>query len=124
MSIHYHKDKLHPDSILIRDFEGKVTVDEIIKSWEYLLEKKLISNNLKGVINNLLECELQMNPESFEILMSYLKKHEILKTIKLAVVCDCPENIVFPVLGENLVKELKIKPFSTLEAATHWIIIG
>lgn len=63
-----------------------------------------------------------MNLHSFEILISYLKKHEIFHRIKLAVVCDTPDKIIFPILGDSMSPDLYIKPFSTVEAAADWIL--
>lgn len=124
MSIEYIKHDLHPESILIRNFFGKVDVNNIIDSWEYLHKNKLIDKNIKGIINNLTGCELIMDMESFKILIAYLKKEDSIKKIKLAVISDIPETIVFPFLGENQESELKIKPFSTMEAAVDWILKG
>lgn len=64
-----------------------------------------------------------MDMESFKILLTYLKKHENLKRIKLAVLCDHPKTIIFPALGESKEPERRIKPFSTMDAAVHWIIV-
>jgi hypothetical protein len=122
MSIFYKKHELYPEWILIRDFTEKVSVDEIIDSWEYLLETGMISSTVKGVINNLSGCDLRMDLTGFKTLTDYLKKKESLRRIKLAVICDNPKTIVFPVLGEFQEKELKIRPFTTLEAAVEWII--
>ena len=124
MSILYRKHEIFPESILIRDFEDCVTVDEIIASWEYLLSNSLLSNITKGVINNLTGCNLQMNIESFKRLIAYLRSQEIFKSIKLAVVCDNPQIIVFPTLGEVKITDLNIKPFTTVEAAVDWILMG
>jgi hypothetical protein len=124
MSILYKNHDQYPDFILIRNFTGEVDVDEIMNSWDFLLENKLITNETKGVINNLTECELKMNIHGFDILMDYLKKHGDLKRLKLAVICDDPGTIVFPMLGESDERELKIKPFSTEKAAVNWIIKG
>lgn len=124
MSIVYVKHDLYPESILIRNFIGKVDVDAIIDSWEYLKQNKLIDKKIKGVINNLTGCELIMNMESFKTLIAYLKKEDYIKKIKLAVISDNPKTMVFPFLGENQESELKIKPFSTMEAAVNWIITG
>ena len=122
MSILYKNQNQYPDCILIREFNGEVTVHEIIASWNYLTENKLITSNIKGVINNLVDCELKMDFNSFNILMDYLKDHEILKRLKLAVICRNPETIIFPMLGEYTEKELQIKPFSTESAAVNWIM--
>ncbi len=124
MSIVYIKHDLYPESILIRNFIGQVNVNDIINSWEYLNQNKLIDKKIKGVINNLSGCELIMDMESFKTLITYLKKEDSIKKIKLAVISDNPETMVFPFLGENQESELKIKPFSTMEAAVNWIILG
>lgn len=124
MSIEYAKHNLYPESILIRNFIGKVDVNDIIDSWEYLNKNKLIDKKIKGVITNLAGCELIMDMESFKTLIAYLKKEDYIKKIKLAVISEIPETIVFPFLGEIQESELKIKPFSTMEAAVNWIMKG
>ena len=122
MSILYkHHDK-YPESILIRDFTGNVTIDDIIGSWDYLIENNIIKPTIKGVINNISGCVLHMDMDGFSMLMNYLKKNEVLRRIKLAVVCDSPKMIVFPTLAEVEETELRVKPFTTEEAAVYWIM--
>lgn len=121
MSIIYEKCNSHPESILIRKFIGKVNVNDIIESWKYLFENKLIDDKIKGVINDLSGCELLMDMKSFETLIGYIKKQDFIKGIKLAVISDSSKIIIFPFLGEKQEKELNIKPFSTLKAAVDWV---
>ena len=121
MSIIYEKCDSHPESILIRKFIGKVNACDIIDSWEFLIENKLIDEKIKGVINDLTGCELLMDMEGFKTLIDYIKKQDFIKIIKLAVISDSPKTIVFPFLGEKQEKEMKIKPFSTLKAAVDWV---
>lgn len=121
MNIIYKKHDLYPEHILIRKFEGKVDVNNIIDSWEYLIKNKMINEKIKGVINELSYCELDMDMGRFETLMAYLKKQDCFKGIKLAVVCDSPKIIIFPILGEKQVSEFKIKPFTTMKAAVDWV---
>ena len=118
------KHVLYPESILIRNFIGKVSLKDIIDSWEYLHVNNLIDNKVKGVINNLSGCELIMDMENFKTLIDYLKKQDYIKEIKLAVITDTPKTMIFPFLGEEQERELKIKPFSTMEAAVNWILMG
>ena len=123
MGIVYKKHDLYPESILIRDFTGKVSIKEIIESWNYIIYNELIKNSTRGIINNLTGCDLLMDMEGFKILLAYLKKQDSLTRIKLAVLCDNPKTIVFPVLGESKEPELRIKPFSTMDAAVNWVIV-
>ena len=111
----------YSEEILVRIGEGELNVDNIIGSWEELFDNGMITEDLKGVINDLSNCQLKLDPESFEILMQYLKQNPLLKRLKLAVVCDSPQNIVFPMMAEEGESELKVKSFSTMEAAVQWI---
>lgn len=124
MGIEYKKHDLYPDSILIRDFFGQVSVEEIIESWESIIKNNLIKDSTKGIINNLSGCDLLMDMERFKTLMAYLRKKAQLKGVKLAVICDNPKTIIFPTLGESKEPELSIKPFSTMDAAVSWVILG
>ena len=76
MSINYQKHESYPDSILIRNFVGKVDVNDIINSWEYLAENKMINEDIKGVINNLIGCKLLLDMDSFTTLIAYLKENK------------------------------------------------
>jgi len=122
MSIAYKKHRLYPDDIYVREFRGRVNVEEIIQSWEFLIHNNLLNNNVKGVINDLADCELDIDMDSFQVLIGYLKAHDQFTKIKLTVVCDDPRIIVFPTLGEVREKSLKIRPFTSEEAAVEWIM--
>lgn len=122
MGILYKKHEKYPKNIYVREFKGMVDVSEIIASWEDLLNNKLITKHIKGIINDLTECELRMDMDSFHNLIVYLKGHDEFSKIKLAVISGDPKIIVFPTLGEQDAKGLKIKPFTTEEAAVEWIM--
>jgi hypothetical protein len=88
------------------------------------MEKKILSDNHLGVLNDLCKANLEMNMNSFARLIEYLKSNPYFSRIKLAVICDTPGKIVFPLLGEYKVRGLKIRPFTTLETAIDWILEG
>ena len=122
MGIQYKFHDDYPESILVRNFVDLVNVDDIIDSWEYLIASKLINDNIKGIINNLTGCSLDMNLESFRKLIEYLRAKDQLKKLKLAVICNDPKTIVFPTLGQQGELDLRIRPFSTERAAVNWIM--
>lgn len=122
-SFEYNSMEFESGSILIRKFHGKVNVSEIISSWEYLLNSKILTDKHLGVINDLTDGDLEMDQGCFLDLIAYLKKNPIFIRMRLAVICDTPEKIVFPSIGEYTVKELYIRPFTTVDAAVGWILI-
>lgn len=121
MSIKHSQHKAYPDTVLVRTFKGEVSTDDIIASWKHLIEHNLITKNIKGVLNDLEDCDLCMNMDGFRILMDYMKEQKPLEGIKIAVVTNSPKRIIFPALGETNEKPLNIKPFSTFAAAVEWI---
>lgn len=123
MTIVYKKHDEYPESILVKKFEGDINADDIIKSWEDLKDSNLMNTSIKGIINELDSCNLNMNMDGFKRVMMYLNNQAYLKHVKIAVVTENPKKIIFPILGEQQEKNLKIKPFSTNKAAVHWITI-
>lgn len=114
---------IHDDSeeILIRKFKGVVKVEEVIESWKHLTDNNLVTLEHKGVINDICDCDLRLNHESFPKLMKYLNGDPVLKNIKLAVVCDSSKNIAFPLIAESEEKKLNVKVFTSMKSAINWI---
>jgi len=123
MGITYKKHPLYPKDILIKEFKGAISGEDIIASWEELRLSNSINKNVKGIINDLSICDLVMTMPEFGKLMEYLKGQDYLKNIKLAVITDTPSTVVFPMLGESQTN-LLIKPFCTTKSAVDWIMNG
>ncbi len=122
MTIAHSYHDLHSEKIFVRDFYEKVDVKQIIDSWKILLEQNMITDKTVGVLNNFIQCKLEMNMDSFHTLTSFLSGNERLRKLKQAVVCDDPKTIVFPTLAEEQEKKLKIKLFTTEDAALLWLL--
>lgn len=112
----------HSDSILIRKFIGEISAQDIIESWNDLKQNGLITSELKGIVNDLRTCDLNMDMVSFKLVLKFLKSNPDLMALRHAVISDTPNIIVFPTFAEGQEKELRIKPFSTIESATEWIM--
>jgi hypothetical protein len=89
---YYHYSK----EILVREFSGRVALEQIIASWDYLLDNKMITPVLKGVINDLEFCEPGLNPDSFQKLMLYLKSKPELKDLNWRLYVQCQRISFFP----------------------------
>ena len=122
MGISYKYHKNYTQSILIRNFDGKISVDDIIGSWEFLIDNGMIPGQLEGIISDLTNCDLNMDLNDFYKLINYLRNNAQLRKLKQAVVSQNPQTIVFPTLGEQNEHDCKIRPFSTEQAAVNWII--
>ena len=124
MSYIIKRHDLYPELITIRTFSGTVNSKEIIDSWKSIIENNVNNKKLIGIINDLTNCELQINLDSFKSILDYMNKQDFLKKLKIAVVSESPNQIIFPFIAQKNEKELNIKPFSTMNAATNWITIN
>lgn len=122
MSIKHSEDINYPPSVLLRKFSGKVRLDDIMASWEQLQEQGKFNDEIKGVLNDLNDCELDLDMQEFKLLIQYMNGNAHFKGLKLAVVTNSPQQIVFPTLAETINKELTIRPFSTIQSAIDWIV--
>ncbi len=110
------------DKILVREIRGKVTFKDIFSSWKELIKEGWLNPSLKGIINDFREMELDAKVSDVNEVMKLIDNNfDTFKGIRIAVVVDSYKNIVFPMMVEKLSKKVKIRPFSTFEAARDWI---
>lgn len=121
MNITHGTDKNSNKEIIIRNFTGKVCVDDIINSWKRIEKEELINENTLGVINDLRDCELCLDMNSFKELIAFLEMQDYLTGLKLSVVTEKPASIIFPIMAENKQMKFKVKAFSDIEESKKWI---
>lgn len=109
--------------ILVRTFHGEVTFADIISSWDSCINNNYINDDVIGVISDFNDGSLMssFSDVGFEKIIAYIKTNKTFNKLKLAVIIDSPEKIVFPIIGQEKLPERQIKPFSTEKAAVEWI---
>jgi hypothetical protein len=122
MSIKCIKHPDYPEKIISRIYSGTLDVDEILLSWKRIINEKMITSETCGILQFMGDAQINITMKDFEHVMTYINSNEEFKKIKIATVSYTPNSIVFPILGEKFYPNLNIKPFSTVEAATLWLI--
>lgn len=108
--------------IIIRKLSGDITPDDVIDSFNYLLDGNKISDSCVGILTDARDAKFKFTIRKFSRIVHYLRKTKKIKTIKLAVLVDTPDKTIFPLLAARKIPLLKIKPFSTLESAYQWLL--
>lgn len=107
---------------ILRIFKGTVKVEDVFDSFEYIVSSKMISPLCKGILTDFRDCTLDFEKLKFKNLIEYVRGSSALKGVRIAVVVDTSQNIVFPMIASNE-KGMVVQPFSTIEAAQKWIIM-
>jgi hypothetical protein len=108
--------------ILYKTYFDGITVQDITSSWLYAFEKKLIPKDTKGFILDYRSSTMNFNPEKHaEIAEFYRKNLHVFRNLKIAVLTENPKDVVISILVKEMDHGYESKPFSTLEAAIHWI---
>lgn len=108
--------------ILVRTFSGNVNMQSIIANWDHVILLQILTSRHIGVISDFRGSNAKLELNDLNLLANYFNtKLEIFKDLKMAQIVDSPK-IAYPTLFTNTYKEFSSRPFSTLGAATLWIL--
>lgn len=107
---------------ITRNIQGSLNPNNLISSWEYLIEEKLKKQNFLGIITIYSDVELEMELDDFDHLLDLFKKNSsLLEKVKIAIVMETHIDEVFPLLTLRY-SQFNIKSFSSCEAAKEWML--
>ena len=106
--------------IIVRKFSGEIHVEDILQSFRYIHEH-LLNDQIIGIVTDFNDCIMSLSMLDLQQVIQYIKKTSEYHGIKLAVVVDTPDKIVFPLMAQAKTQEAIIKPFSTIDSALNWI---
>lgn len=108
------------NTIIVRTFSGIITMDDVIHSWERIIENCLIGKNIKAIITDYMGVDIKADTIDTDKLSDFFRKNKnLFAGIRIIQVVDSPL-IVYPMLLELEFTDLLIKPFSTMKAAMEW----
>ena len=58
-------------NILLRSFSGRVTINDIIASWDEVINDKLVRENCVGVVSDFSICELLIKKKELALFVEY-----------------------------------------------------
>jgi len=107
--------------VIIRRFVGNLTIKEIADSFKYLINEGKITNNCKGIVNDL--CLANFNPKmsDFKNLLKVVYATSILRKLKLAAVVLSADRNAFPFIVK-LISGLNAQPFKDINDAIDWVL--
>jgi hypothetical protein len=109
--------------ILFKHYFGRITLQDIISSWEIAFENKIIPKNTKRFILDYRKASFNLRVIDYKGISDFYKKHlNVFKNAKIAIVTDSYKDIVVPVLVQEDDFHYFSQPFSTIEAAINWVL--
>jgi hypothetical protein len=108
--------------ILFRTFQGIFTADKEIQMLEYALEEGLLNDQVRGMVIDLSAATFDMEPGDVNRIVDFVSSETRLSHLIFAIIVGSPDQIIHPLLGSIYNKNIKLKPFSTRQAAIQYII--
>jgi hypothetical protein len=89
----------------------------------YAFEHNLIPQETVGFVLDYREAFFDISiEEHIKIPLFYTQYLDVFGGKKIAIITDNPKDVVIPVLVQMKDKGYASQPFSTLEAATYWVL--
>ncbi|MGZ2369660.1 hypothetical protein ACXR6G_07720 [Ancylomarina sp. YFZ004] len=122
MNVKYSYIDYQKSRILYREFIKEISIDDVIASFEEIIDKDMLADNTCGIITDLRGVKLDISPKVFKKMSAFMKRNPELYKYKLAAITDSPKQVVLATIVSKLSSKLKVKPFSTYEASVKWMI--
>lgn len=109
--------------IFFKHYYGKISLEDINSSWEYIMENQFIPPDTKGFILDYRDAVIDIPPNKSTGIADFYKSHlEIFGGARIAILTDNPKNVVISYLVNSVDVGYQSKPFSTMHAATAWVM--
>lgn len=109
--------------IFFKHYYGNISLEDINSSWEYIIENNFIPSDTKGFILDYRGAVINIPPNQSSGIADFYKDHlEVFGGFKIAIITDNPKNVVISYLVNAVDLGYQSKPFSTMHAATAWVL--
>ena len=108
-------------NIVIRVFKEEMTKHDIVESFNHMINTGMLNKDSIGLITDISDSTLVLDMEDLEKMISFISSNRILSDIKIAVVGNSPNKILFPTLANFKLGDMLL-PFNNIESAKEWII--
>lgn len=123
-NISYKYDDIYGERLLIKTYYGDFYLNDVIDSWNHIINQSVINPQTKGVLNDYRKAVLKISIEDIEVLMDYFSKTGVFSKFRFALLMVKPNQVVFPLLAGEMNTDFFTAPFYTEEAAKKWILNG
>ena len=117
-------DSFFGKEILFRTYKGSLTAEKEIQMLQYELDEGLLHDQVHGMVIDLSSAQFDMKSGDVKIILDFISSNKRLAQLKFAIIVGSPDQIIHPMLGALYNENIKVKPFSTRQAAIQYIIVG
>ncbi|MCY1718724.1 hypothetical protein OU798_00115 [Prolixibacteraceae bacterium Z1-6] len=108
--------------ILFKYYYGPISVEAIRDSWTVAIKQQLLPENIRGFVLDYREAHFDFHIKEHIAIVEFYRGHpEIFGNKRVAIICENPEDIVYPILFQTHDNGYESMIFSTMEAAIAWV---
>lgn len=108
--------------ILHKHYFGIITVQDILTSWKEAIQNDHVCTDYKRFLLDYRNAHFNVALDHVPKISEFYQKQTVFFNARIAVITYHPEDIVVPILLQNSGGNYSIRPFSTSNAASNWLI--
>ncbi len=108
--------------ILYKNYNGNISIDDIIASWDKIIKNNMIPKTTKGFILDYTKAKLDVPVKDYAKIPEYYKsKLSVFGGLKFAILTQTKEDVIVPSLVQLKDDGYLSRPFYTRKAAIAWV---
>ena len=108
--------------IFYKYYKGLIDIEDLKSSWLELIDKGLIPSKTKRFLLDYTKATYITTPNSADdILKFYNANKQVFLGAKIALIMQDPDQVVLPILVDQVSSFASFKPFYTANAAIDWL---
>lgn len=110
-------------SILYKQYFGDITIEMIESSWLHAFKHKMVPEAVEGFVLDYRKAHILVRFEDSDLIAAFYQSHlSYFGGKRIAVVTECPSDVVVPMLVSEHDESYESKPFSSIDAAVGWVL--
>lgn len=111
------------NKIIIRKIVGEINAQEVLDTFQTIVDMVDDGFEAVGIINDLTEGKLNVQLNEIPKIATFLKENaHVFSELKMAACVSSPSTITIPLLVARQATKINIKAFNTVDAARQWIL--
>lgn len=108
--------------IFYKIYSGDIYFHDLVDTWNEMIGQNLIPEDTCRFVLDYSNATFISSPSGVDDICKFFRAYNhVFAHSRLALIMQKPDQVILPILVNNELTSISVKPFYTLEAGTRWV---